>query len=97
MVRAPAAAYGRPVGLLDPGQRLGSVALAFSLRPVKVFSSEGMSTVDKQSLEECPQCGNLLYLPVGTALPASCVSPGNDVLGISCSEAGVYFSCSNEC
>lgn len=64
MVQAPAAAYGRPVRLLDPGQRLGSVSFAFSLSPVKVFFSEGVSTVDKQSLEECPKCGNLLYLPV---------------------------------
>ena len=47
MVQAPAAAYGRPVGLLDPGQRLGSLSFAFSLSPVKVSSSEGVSTVDK--------------------------------------------------
>lgn len=72
MAQAPAAACGRPVSLPDPRRRLGSMSFAFNLSPVKVFSSEGMSIVDKQSLEECPKRGNLLYLPV----PLHYSSPG---------------------
>lgn len=68
-VQAPAAAYGRPAGLLDPGRRLSSMSFAFSLTPIKVFPSEGMSPVDKQSLEYVPVVETLLR-PFATALPA---------------------------
>lgn len=90
MVLAPVAAYGRPVD-----QRLSSVSFAFGLSPVKVFSPEGMSTVDKHSLLECHKCRNRLYLPI--PLPASSVSSESGVFGVSSFKAAVYCNCSNEC
>lgn len=96
-VQAPAAAYGRPVGLLDPGQRCSSVSFAFSLTPVKVFSSEGMSPVDKQRALKYVPVVETFLCPFARALPASRVSPGNGGLGSSCLKAGVCFSCRNDC
>lgn len=91
--------YRRPAGLLDPEQGLSSISFVFSLIPVKVLSSEGTSAAGKQRRGACPRCGNLLYLPMPLrhGSPASHVTPGNGIFGISCFKAGVYFSCSEEC
>lgn len=81
------------------GKDLVACLLPSALVPYRSLLLKACQLLMNKALKNVPSvetCFTFLC-PFATALPASCISPGNDIFGISCFKAGVYFSCSNEC